>query len=122
MFVSRRLTRNKYKNLKVTGSLNKWNLVAVTFGMDINNPKLMNHTLVDAQKAVIDVLCEKKNNTSWRCLITMSASQYGVIGPMKLPLFSAFSGETVAKGSGDAGGVIDIDDGFCLHLRGIFIV
>lgn len=52
-------TRNKYRNLKVAESLNKWNLVAATFGMDINNPELMNLTLVGAQKAVIDALGKK---------------------------------------------------------------
>lgn len=55
-------TRNKYRNLKVAESLNKWNLVAATFGMDINNPELMNLTLVGAQKAVIDALGKKKHH------------------------------------------------------------
>lgn len=50
-------TRNK--NLRVVESLNKWGLVAATFGMEIYNPELMNLTLVDAQKAVIDALGER---------------------------------------------------------------
>lgn len=49
-------TRNEYGNLTVAESLEKWNLIAAMFGMALNNPQIMNLTVVDAQKAVIDAL------------------------------------------------------------------
>ncbi|XP_074325668.1 glycosyl hydrolase 5 family protein-like [Apium graveolens] len=52
-------THDSYNKLTVTESLNRWGLVAAKYGMNISNPQLMNLTLVDAQKAVVDALGEK---------------------------------------------------------------
>lgn len=49
-------TNKAYTNLTVTQSLERWNLVAASYGMAINNPDLMNKTLIETQKAVIDAL------------------------------------------------------------------
>lgn len=52
-------THDSYNKLTVAESLDKWRLVAAKFSMHKSNPQLMNLTLVDAQKAVIDALREK---------------------------------------------------------------
>ncbi|XP_017239569.1 glycosyl hydrolase 5 family protein [Daucus carota subsp. sativus] len=49
-------TNKAYANLTVAQSLERWNLVAASFGMSLNNPDLMNKTLIETQKTVIDAL------------------------------------------------------------------